>query len=58
VKLPKAAGQDLEAKELSVVLDGVDASPKRIAFGREVCSPFGVFSSVGGWLVGALFTLK
>uniref|UniRef100_A0A8B9RRE7 WD repeat domain 75 n=1 Tax=Accipiter nisus TaxID=211598 RepID=A0A8B9RRE7_9AVES len=35
VKLTKAAGQDLEAKELSVVLDGVDASPKCIAFGRE-----------------------
>uniref|UniRef100_A0A8C3PQT1 WD repeat domain 75 n=1 Tax=Calidris pygmaea TaxID=425635 RepID=A0A8C3PQT1_9CHAR len=35
VKLTKAAGQDLEAKELSVVLDDVDASPKCIAFGRE-----------------------
>ncbi|XP_061858678.1 WD repeat-containing protein 75 isoform X2 [Colius striatus] len=35
IKLTKAAGQDLEAKELSVVLDDVDVSPKRIAFGRE-----------------------
>ncbi|NWR84589.1 WDR75 protein, partial [Furnarius figulus] len=35
VKLPKGAGQDLEAKELSVVLDGVGASLKHIAFGRE-----------------------
>uniref|UniRef100_A0A8C6K4P0 WD repeat-containing protein 75 second beta-propeller domain-containing protein n=1 Tax=Melopsittacus undulatus TaxID=13146 RepID=A0A8C6K4P0_MELUD len=35
VKLTKTAGQDVEAKELSVVLDGVDASPKHIAFGRE-----------------------
>ncbi|KAJ7395583.1 hypothetical protein BTVI_153330 [Pitangus sulphuratus] len=35
VKLTKGAGQDLEAKELSVVLDGVGASPKQIAFGRE-----------------------
>ncbi|NXN99488.1 WDR75 protein, partial [Rhinopomastus cyanomelas] len=35
VKLTRAAGQDLEAKELSVVLDGVDASPKCTAFGRE-----------------------
>ncbi|NXX19747.1 WDR75 protein, partial [Podargus strigoides] len=35
VKLTKGAGQDLEAKELSVVLDGVDASPKCTAFGRE-----------------------
>uniref|UniRef100_A0A672UE31 WD repeat domain 75 n=1 Tax=Strigops habroptila TaxID=2489341 RepID=A0A672UE31_STRHB len=35
VKLTKAAGQDVEAKELSVVLDGVGASPKHIAFGRE-----------------------
>ncbi|XP_039584677.1 WD repeat-containing protein 75 isoform X1 [Passer montanus] len=35
VKLTKGAGQDLEGKELSVVLDGVDASTKQIAFGRE-----------------------
>ncbi|XP_050196006.1 WD repeat-containing protein 75 [Myiozetetes cayanensis] len=35
VKLTKGAGQDLEARELSVVLDGVGASPKQIAFGRE-----------------------
>ncbi|XP_066409781.1 WD repeat-containing protein 75 [Molothrus aeneus] len=35
VKLTKGAGQDLEGKELSVVLDGVGASPKQIAFGRE-----------------------
>ncbi|XP_068878046.1 WD repeat-containing protein 75 isoform X2 [Aphelocoma coerulescens] len=35
VKLTKGAGQDLEAKELSVVLDGVGASMKHIAFGRE-----------------------
>eukprot|EP00076_Gallus_gallus_P006709 XP_001233408.2 WD repeat-containing protein 75 [Gallus gallus] len=35
VKLTKAAGQDMEAKELSVVLEGVDASPKCTAFGRE-----------------------
>ncbi|NXX43852.1 WDR75 protein, partial [Tricholaema leucomelas] len=35
VKLTKAAGQDVEAKELSVILSGVDASPKCIAFGRE-----------------------
>ncbi|NXG46222.1 WDR75 protein, partial [Psilopogon haemacephalus] len=35
VKLTKAAGQDVEAKELSVVLSGVNASPKCIAFGRE-----------------------
>lgn len=33
----------MEAKELSVVLDGVGASPKHIAFGREVYSPSGVF---------------
>lgn len=35
-----------------MVLDGVDVSPKCIAFGREVYSPFRVFSSVGsclGW---------
>uniref|UniRef100_A0A8C5IS02 WD repeat domain 75 n=1 Tax=Junco hyemalis TaxID=40217 RepID=A0A8C5IS02_JUNHY len=41
VKLTKGAGQDLEGKELSVVLDGVGASSKQIAFGREVCSPLG-----------------
>uniref|UniRef100_A0A8C5ISN3 WD repeat domain 75 n=1 Tax=Junco hyemalis TaxID=40217 RepID=A0A8C5ISN3_JUNHY len=35
VKLTKGAGQDLEGKELSVVLDGVGASSKQIAFGRE-----------------------
>ncbi|NXY83150.1 WDR75 protein, partial [Alcedo cyanopectus] len=35
VKLTKAAGQDVEARELSVLLDAVDASPKRTAFGRE-----------------------
>ncbi|XP_065697099.1 WD repeat-containing protein 75 [Patagioenas fasciata] len=35
VKLTKAAGQNIEAKDLSVVLDGVDASPKCTAFGRE-----------------------
>ncbi|XP_061313586.1 WD repeat-containing protein 75 [Pezoporus flaviventris] len=35
VKLTKTAGQDVEAKELSVVLDGVGASPKHLAFGRE-----------------------
>ncbi|NXK46566.1 WDR75 protein, partial [Chauna torquata] len=35
VKLTKTAGQDTEAKELSVVLEGVDASPKCTAFGRE-----------------------
>ncbi|NXH22530.1 WDR75 protein, partial [Bucco capensis] len=35
VKLPKGAGQDLEAKEVSVILNGVDVSPKCIAFGRE-----------------------
>ncbi|NXQ27414.1 WDR75 protein, partial [Alaudala cheleensis] len=35
VKLTKGAGQDLESKELSVVLDGVGASMKQIAFGRE-----------------------
>lgn len=58
VKLTKAAGQDLEAKELSVVLDGVDTSPKRIAFGREVYSLWGFFISVGCWLVGVFFPLK
>ncbi|XP_054236967.1 WD repeat-containing protein 75 [Indicator indicator] len=35
VKLTKAAGQVVEAKELSVILSGVDSSPKCIAFGRE-----------------------
>ncbi|XP_032921101.1 WD repeat-containing protein 75 [Catharus ustulatus] len=35
VTLTKGAGQDLEGKELSVVLDGVGASMKHIAFGRE-----------------------
>ncbi|TRZ23905.1 hypothetical protein HGM15179_003176 [Zosterops borbonicus] len=35
VKLTKGAGQDLESKELLVVLDGVGASMKHIAFGRE-----------------------
>ncbi|NXU49613.1 WDR75 protein, partial [Turnix velox] len=35
VKLTKAAGQDLEAKEWSVILDDVDASTKCTAFGRE-----------------------
>lgn len=51
VKLTKGAGQDLEAKELSVVLDGVGASTKHIAFGREVCSPLGFFFLWGvGWL--------
>uniref|UniRef100_A0A8B9CSN6 WD repeat domain 75 n=1 Tax=Anser brachyrhynchus TaxID=132585 RepID=A0A8B9CSN6_9AVES len=39
VKLTKTAGQDVEAKEFSVVLEGVDASPKCTAFGREVYSP-------------------
>lgn len=43
VKLTKGAGQDLESKELSVVLGGVGASMKHIAFGREVCSPLGFF---------------
>lgn len=43
VKLTKGTGQDLEGKELSVVLDGVGASTKQIAFGREVCSPLGFF---------------
>lgn len=51
VKLTKGAGQDLEAKELSVVLDGVGASTKHIAFGREVCSPLGFFLLWDvGWL--------
>ncbi|XP_062434388.1 WD repeat-containing protein 75 isoform X2 [Rhea pennata] len=35
VKLTKTAGQEVEAKELSVILDGVDESPKHTAFGRE-----------------------
>ncbi|XP_015723319.1 WD repeat-containing protein 75 [Coturnix japonica] len=35
VKLTKAAGQHVEAKELSVILEVVDASPKCTAFGRE-----------------------
>ncbi|KAF2987371.1 hypothetical protein EK904_002409, partial [Melospiza melodia maxima] len=35
VELTKGAGQDLEGKELSVVLDGVGESSKQIAFGRE-----------------------
>ncbi|NXF85627.1 WDR75 protein, partial [Eubucco bourcierii] len=35
VKLTKSAGQDVEAKELTVVLSSVDVSPKCIAFGRE-----------------------
>lgn len=49
VKLTKGAGQDLEAKELSVVLDGVGSSMKHIAFGREVF--FGFFQFWGvGWL--------
>lgn len=45
VKLTKTAGQDVEAKEFSVVLEGVDASPKCTAFGREVYSP--LVGSVG-----------
>ncbi|XP_056351738.1 WD repeat-containing protein 75 [Oenanthe melanoleuca] len=35
VELTKGVGQDLEGKELSVVLDDVGASMKHIAFGRE-----------------------
>uniref|UniRef100_U3JPC3 WD repeat domain 75 n=1 Tax=Ficedula albicollis TaxID=59894 RepID=U3JPC3_FICAL len=35
VELTKGIGQDLEGKELSVVLDDVGASMKHIAFGRE-----------------------
>lgn len=45
MKLTKTAGQDVEAKEFSVVLEGVDASPKCTAFGREVYSP--LVGSVG-----------
>lgn len=45
VKLTKAAGQDMEAKELSVVLEGVDASPKCTAFGREVYPLLGGLAS-------------
>lgn len=56
VTLTKGAGQDLEGKEHSVVLDGVGASMKHIAFGREVCSPlyFFLLCSVG-WLVLVFF---
>ncbi|OXB60906.1 hypothetical protein ASZ78_009398 [Callipepla squamata] len=35
VKLTKGTGQDTEAKEVSVILEGVDVSPKCTAFGRE-----------------------
>ncbi|ERE82896.1 WD repeat-containing protein 75 [Cricetulus griseus] len=35
VKLPKSSSQDVEARELSFVLDYVNRSPKCIAFGHE-----------------------
>uniref|UniRef100_A0AC11E2E0 WD repeat domain 75 n=1 Tax=Ovis aries TaxID=9940 RepID=A0AC11E2E0_SHEEP len=35
VKLPKSSSQEIEAKELSFVLDYVNQSPKCIAFGNE-----------------------
>lgn len=35
VKLPKSSSQDVEARELSFVLDYVNQSPKCIAFGNE-----------------------
>ncbi|KAM6174734.1 WD repeat-containing protein 75 [Erethizon dorsatum] len=35
VKLPKSPSQEIEAKELSFVLDYINQSPKCIAFGRE-----------------------
>lgn len=58
VKLTKGAGQDLESKELSVVLDGVGASVKHIAFGREVCSPLGSFLLWGVGCLEFFFHLK
>uniref|UniRef100_A0A452QZT3 WD repeat domain 75 n=1 Tax=Ursus americanus TaxID=9643 RepID=A0A452QZT3_URSAM len=36
VKLPKSSSQEIEAKELSFVLDYINQSPKCIAFGNEV----------------------
>ncbi|KAJ6665215.1 hypothetical protein lerEdw1_004264 [Lerista edwardsae] len=36
VKLPKIPGQEVEANELELILDGVSKSPKCTAFGREV----------------------
>uniref|UniRef100_A0A8C0CTR1 WD repeat domain 75 n=1 Tax=Balaenoptera musculus TaxID=9771 RepID=A0A8C0CTR1_BALMU len=35
VKLPKSSSQEIEAKELSFVLDYINQSPKCIAFGNE-----------------------
>ncbi|XP_067405145.1 WD repeat-containing protein 75 isoform X2 [Emydura macquarii macquarii] len=35
VKLPKIADQEVEAKELSLILDDIGQSPKCTAFGRE-----------------------
>uniref|UniRef100_A0A2K6SE62 WD repeat domain 75 n=1 Tax=Saimiri boliviensis boliviensis TaxID=39432 RepID=A0A2K6SE62_SAIBB len=35
VKLPKSSSQEVEAKELSIVLDYINQSPKCIAFGNE-----------------------
>ncbi|KAF3824296.1 hypothetical protein GH733_008581 [Mirounga leonina] len=35
VKLPKSSSQEIEAKELSFVLDHINQSPKCIAFGNE-----------------------
>uniref|UniRef100_A0A2K5IGW2 WD repeat-containing protein 75 n=1 Tax=Colobus angolensis palliatus TaxID=336983 RepID=A0A2K5IGW2_COLAP len=36
VKLPKSSSQEVEAKELSFVLDYINQSPKCVAFGNEV----------------------
>ncbi|XP_006879002.1 PREDICTED: WD repeat-containing protein 75 [Elephantulus edwardii] len=35
VKLPKSSGQEIEAKEVSFILDYINQSPKCIAFGNE-----------------------
>lgn len=36
VKLPKSSSQEVEATELSFVLDYINQSPKCVAFGNEV----------------------
>nr|XP_020658546.1 WD repeat-containing protein 75 isoform X1 [Pogona vitticeps] len=35
LKLPKIPGQEVEAKELELILDGISQSPKCTAFGRD-----------------------
>lgn len=43
VRLTKAPGQEVETKELSLILDDIDHSPKCTAFGREVYLLFSFF---------------